>query len=529
MLYVLTSIGFFLWVIRTTLFWTSLWQVKEYRWDRLSVHLRETAQGKSLLFSPFAISNTVVLVLYIGIIFNDSLTQWYQLLVFVYFSILGLLFIRRIITTKFKRPAVTIKSFAICSLTIVLMSIGYIYNLIDQYLWVVILNLFTPFVVAIFVYAFSFPTELYKDYLVEKARKKIVGHEDLLVIGVSGSYGKTSTKEYVANILSKKFEVVKTPLSNNTPIAIAQTILKYVNSHTEILIVEIGSYKKGEVEEICDIVHPKISITTAIGEQHVSLYGSLRNILQTEKELIDSLPKDGISLFNANSDYIEKLYTSTKKKVILYATEDKSYKKNISVFGSHITAEKNGISFIVTVGKNTLKIHTSLLGRHNVENILPAIYLGLHLGMTPAEIIKAVQKLVPLPKTMKKFTTQDGVILIDDSFNASPESVLAAADYLRVYNHKKIFVLMPLIELGEKAAQYHKEIGKALSKCDYLFLTNKNFVKEIKQGILEGKGTCIVSVEKQEKIADKISEITKNGDVVIFEGKETGNVLTRLL
>lgn len=527
--YILTSIGFFLWIIRTILFWTSLWQVKEYRLDRLSVHVRETRQGRSLLFSPFAITDILIILLYGFVIANDTWMYWYQLLVFFYFSALGLLFIQEIIFAKFKRPTITLKSLAIFSLTIIAFSLGYAINLVDRYVWLLVLNLLTPIFVGIFVFTFSFPTEIYKDILIQKAKKKIQEQKQLLIIGVSGSYGKTSTKEYLAHILSTKFSVVKTPLSNNTPIAIAKTILNQVKNTTQILIVEIGSYKKGEVAEICDIVHPKISITTALGEQHVSLYGSMENIVQTEKELIQSLPRNGLALFNANSPYMDRLYNKTKKQTILYGSLDKGNKKHVDIVASHVVVEKNGISFKVKMNRKIMTLHTKLLGAHNVENILPAIYLANYLRMNDQEIIRAVEKLTPLPKTMKKFTTQDGLVLIDDSFNASPESVIAAAKYLHVYNHKKIFVLMPLIELGRKAKNYHYEIGKTLGICDYVFLTNKNFAKEIKKGIVDAKGKCKLLIASSSVIADKIPEIAKKGDVILFEGKEAGLVLGRLL
>lgn len=529
MLYILTSIGFFLWSIRMILFWVMLWQVKEYRLDRLSVHLRETAQGRALVFSPFIFSSLALILLYSIVVLNDFFPFWYHAFVFLYFAILGFIFIKELSTAKFKRPAVTLKSTTIFILSTGFMCLAYIVNLLDMYVWLLIIGLIIPFIVAIFVFTFSFPTEIYKDYIVQKARAKILSLPNLLVIGVSGSYGKTSTKEYIAHILSRKFSVVKTPLSNNTPIAIAKTILHHVTHDTQILIVEIGSYKKGEVAEICDIIRPKMSITTGLGEQHVSLYGSMKNIIESEKELIHALPKDGIAFFNANSPFMEKLYMATRKPTILYGSNGTRHKKPLTIASSNIMSGKNGIAFTARMGKSSLVVRSPLLGAHNVENILPGIYLGRHLGMSNTEIARAVAHITPLPKTMKKFTTQEGVILIDDTFNASPESVISAANYMRVYNKKKIFVLMPLIELGAKASEYHYNIGRTLATCNYLFLTNKNFLKDIKKGIRDSKGKCKILIEKPEILAEKINQITKRGDVVIFEGKEAGNVLNKLL
>lgn len=529
MIFILASIGFFLWSIRTILFWTSLWQVKEYRLDRLFVHIKETVQGRRLLLFSFFWINIVLLLLYGVVIFNDTLTDTYHFLVLGFLAIEGLLFAKELVTGTFKRPALTIKSGLIFSLTLLAVIILYILVLLDSFAWLLVVQLSVPILVAVFVFAFSFPTEIYRDFIIQKARKKILAHPNLLVIGVSGSVGKTSTKEYLAHILSEKFTVLKTPLSNNTPIAIARTILSHLHDTTEIFIVEMGSYKRGEVKELCDIVQPKISITTTLGDQHISLYGSMNNIIATEKELITALPRDGVALFNANSPFMDRLYKFTRKEKILYATEKIKRKRSIDVLASNIRVERNGIDFQVKIGKKSFSLHAPLLGEHNVENILPAIYLADYLGMKQKEIVKAVHTLVPLPKTMKKFTTQQGVTLVDDTFNASPESVLAAASYLHVYNRKKIFVLMPLIELGGKAKEHHHAIGQALAQCNYLFLTNKNFAKEIQKGIADKKGKCKVITDRLDAIAQQISEITTSGDIVIFEGKEAGSVLTKLL
>jgi UDP-N-acetylmuramoyl-tripeptide--D-alanyl-D-alanine ligase len=253
------------------------------------------------------------------------------------------------------------------------------------------------------------------------------------------------------------------------------------------------------------------------------------NILATEEELLHALPKKGLALLNANNPYVQKLLKKTKKNVLLYGTTVTKKGKANSIIAKNVHVERNGISFTVEFHKKLFHLHTPLLGGHHVENILPAVYLAHYLGMKERDITNAVLSLTPLPKTMKKFTTQEGVILIDDSFNASPESVVAAATYLTTYSHKKIFVLMPLIELGKKAKEYHYHIGEVLASNDYLFLTNKNFYKDIRQGIHKKNGKCKVYVMTPDKISQRISEITKKGDVVLFEGKEAGNVLTKLL
>ncbi len=518
-----------MWAIRSILLWCSVWQIKEYRLDRLWIHIQETIQGRALLLTPIYIANIVLLFAYGYIIFNDTWRNMYIFLVFCFYTVAGFLFVYEIFFTRFKRPAITIKTIGICCLTLLVIIIGFVFPLFDRYEWMLFLTVALPFILAVWVFAFSFPTELYKDYMMQKAREVVKLNKKLLIIGVSGSYGKSSTKEYISHVLSQKFSVVKTPLSNNTAIGISKTIIKHVTPHTEILIVEIGAYKKGEIAELCSIAKPSISVTTAIGDQHISLYGSLKNILSSEKELLDVLPKNGLALFNANSQHIDALYKKFTKKKILYGTDGIKHARKIDVVASNIISKTNGVDFSVRINNAVLKVHTPLLGEHNIENILPAIYLGIYLHISTKKIIQAISTLNPLPKTMKKFTSQDNVVLIDDTFNASPESVGAAIVYAKTHVHKKIFVLTPLIELGKKGKEHHVDIGKKLAQFDYLFLTNKNFVKEIQEGITTEEGKCKVYTGTADTIAERITRITRKGDIVVFEGKEAGNVLGKLL
>jgi len=172
---------------------------------------------------------------------------------------------------------------------------------------------------------------------------------------------------------------------------------------------------------------------------------------------------------------------------------------------------------------------SSLLGKHTIENILPAIYIADYKGFSKQEIIHAVAGLQPPPQTMIKKQMKNGTVLIDDSFNASPESVMAAMEYLSLCKKKKLFVLAPVTELGKEAKQRHYQIGKKASEtCDYLFLLNKNFSKEILQGNADGNGSCIVRSGRPEEIARIIKRVIKKGDAIVFEGKESKMVLNKI-
>ncbi len=511
-------------------FWTGLWQNKEYRLDRLLVHIRETNQGKTLFTSAVTICGTVLIFSYVFVIIFDWFFPFFQLFVVLFLLLYIFDFGKQILDRKVKRPVFTYKSGLILVLSLLLISFLFFFPLTDKYLWALILLGSIPFVISVWVFIFSFPSELYTDYLSQKAQKKLKKLKNLKVIAISGSYGKSSTKEAVAHILSQNFSVVKTPLSNNTPIGIAKTILQKIDEHTQFFIVEMGAYKIGEIAQLCTIVQPDISITTAVSDQHISLYGNFDNVVTSERELINALPKDGIALFNENNKNTKYVSDKTKQQKIFYKVTEKQHGiKGNNIAAYDITSKTDSILFSVTYQNRTIHFRTYLLGEHVIENILPAIFLGIHFGLSDKQIQKGVTSLTPLPHTMQKITFPNGVVGIDDTFNASPESVIAAAKYLSLFSKKKFFILTPLIELGKNASERHVEIGGILADVDYIMVTNKNHYKDIEKGIASRNGKAILIYGSFIELADILKRFTHKGDCVIFEGKEAGVVLKHML
>lgn len=529
-IFFISSVTFFIWIIRNVFFWVNLWQLKEYRLDILSVHLRETIQGKSLFISSRNIIKWIIFLLYPIVAFQDKYMIWYMIIVTILYVNEAMCVLKEIMQHTIKRPIPTVKALFLIGLSIFTIVMLFLTPLANEFLWFLILDKITFIIVSFFVFFLAFPTEIYRDIKIQKAMKKIKEYKNLLVIAVSGSYGKTSTKEYIAQILSSKFHVVKTPGSNNTPIAIANAILKNIKEDTEVFVVEVGAVKKGEVAEIAAIINPKISVTTAVSDQHISLYGSLENVIASEYELIESLPKDGLALFNGDGGFIDRIYDQTRVKKLFYKRFENKPKKNDMITAYDIKTSPEGISFSVNSNGKEFTLHTPLLGTHAVENILPAVYLATMLGISSAEIQKEVSKLTPPAQTMVRKQLLNNIIGIDDTFNASPESVFAAMKYVALYKKKKYFVLAPLIELGKEARQRHFQIGQmASNSCTHLYLLNRNFFKEVLQGIKEGKGKCQVHVVSQVVAADQIRNTAKAGDVVLFEGKEAKMVMRKLL
>lgn len=531
-IYLITSILFFIWIIRNILFWVSLWQIKEYRLDRVLVHFRETKQGKMLFLNPLSLIKNAAFILYIVNVFNNKYLLVSEIFVLSIFLIQDFFVFKEALQRLIKRPVFTLKAILILLLTISVLIVLYSIPLFEKFIWLVFLDRLIPFIVAFFVFLFYLPTEMYRDWKIDKAIQKVASYKKMLVIGVTGSYGKSSTKEYISQILEKKFKVLKTKGTNNTPIGIANTILSGLKKGTEIFVVEMGAYKIGEIAQMCKIVHPKIGVLTAVNEQHLSLFGSMKNTMRAKYELMESLPDGGLGLFNANNKNSFSLYQKYDRDKILYKIPDSGRKDQDSkadIYATNIHVKKTSIEFDVIIGKKIIHLTAPFIGIHNVENLLPAIFIAEHLGMPVSEIQNAVLSLMPLQQTMILKKMKNGSAIVDDTFNANPNAVLAALNYMKVYKGKKILVLQPMIELGNKGDLEHFRIAREISKiCDYLFLTNKNFSKSILKGITEGEGKCIMRISSSSEIADFVSNSLSKEDIAVFEGKEAGIVLNKL-
>lgn len=526
-LYFFTSLFFFIWIIKNTLYWIYLWQLKEYRFDRIKVHILETDYGRNLFKSFEGGIKIFLFAAYFIVVFYENLINYYFILIFLLYLYSFLKVLSEINKKKIRLPRLTLKSFSIFSITSFIIIVFYMFPLLDRFFWLVFIDKFSVIIIFLIILLSSIPTELYKEVLIYKAIKKRSEFINLTTIGITGSYGKGSTKEFAASILAYKFNVLKSFENYNTPIGVARTMINKLNNKKELLIVEMGAYKIGEIKEICYFVKPRIGIITGISDQHMSLFGSFENILKGKYELIESLPREGTAIFNGNNQYVLEMSKKTKKKKIIYYTsyDNKGWEK-YDISALNIKEHKFHLVFDVFIKEKkefirSLKV--KLAGKHNIENLLPGIYLALDLKMKKKEIISALGKIFPTSKVMEPYINTYGTVLIDDTFNASIPSVKSALEYIKIYKGKKVFVFNPMIELGENASYDHYSVGfKAGKVCDYFISTNNNYFEDIKKGIVESGGTCILKTLDPGQIINFINSDLRGNDVVVFEGKEAG-------
>lgn len=529
-LFLLTLIVFFTWIIRNTLFWLHLWQIKEYRLDRMLVHFKETTQGRNLILGVGNSAKNVAFFLFIlfNLSFGINLGSWYDAFVLLIFTSSFAKLLWEIKNKTLRIPTFTPKIIAIFIIVIGIELFFYLTPLFNNYFWLIFLDRLVPFIITAFIWVLAVPSDFYKDILIKKAVKKMRKSKDLLVIGITGSYGKGSTKEFLSTVLSHKKNVLKTQGTFNTPVGIAKTVLSGLNPSTEIFIVEMGAYKKGEIAEMCYMVQPKIGILTSVNTQHVSLFGSLDNIKKTKYELIEFLPEDGFALFNGNNAYSLELSKQMKKKKIVYFADYKnSHKGRFDIRAFNIKPSQFHIDFdIELVGKITSSFRVNLIGKQNVENILPAIYLAHYLGMSISDISRALNKIVPVRETMEAFISNDGFVVVDDTHNMNPDGVIAACEYMELFKGKKVLVLNPMIELGESGYNDHYNVALQVGEvCDYLFLTNNNFLDAIKEGVEKSGGKCVLKVLDPKEIVELVEQKLGKNDVAVFEGREARKAL----
>jgi UDP-N-acetylmuramoyl-tripeptide--D-alanyl-D-alanine ligase len=488
---VLYFVGFlwFLVVFRNSLFYLYLWQLKEYHTGRFLDHFN-TAKGRSLILNPFNYLRIFIIAIYFP---APLLTFFASFLLYFFGAIKAVL---DFTTFRFKRPVFTKKAlfliFAAFSAQFLFLFFAVKFSQGAVCLFAFLLILFdflTPVIISAVVLLLQPLAVLGRNRIVNAARQKREAFKNLLVIGITGSYGKTSTKEFLYTILSSKWgdKVLKTNAHQNSEVGISRCILNDLKPGHEIFIVEMGAYNRGGIKLLCSIVKPKVGILTGINEQHMATFGSQENIIKGKYELIESLPKDGIAFFNGKNKYCVQLFNKTSGiRRFLYGDQ-------AQFFGE--------------------------------ENIYGAMAVARELGMTPEEIKAAADKIPNRMPGIQAKKGINGLNIIDATYSANPDGAIANLDYLRNFPGKKIIVMPCLIELGKASKDVHRRIGKKIAEmCDLGIITTMDRFKEIKEGekeaeILPSQKSEIIFMENPKEIFEKIKIFTKEGDVVLLESR----------
>jgi UDP-N-acetylmuramoyl-tripeptide--D-alanyl-D-alanine ligase len=472
--------------LRTISWHLQNWQLREYRWDRMRAHLR-TKDGLKNFFNLWFFKG----------IFPRPRKSGRMIMT------LGVLFFIFFILFEFTH---TTNTFPL-TLTLILWE----------------RTLFITVFLAVFIT--RIPVEVARKILFFKA-KRIVKNSNVKRIGITGSFGKSSTKQILIHLLQSKFgeeNVLFNPGNENNEVAIARLIIKhnhfFLNPKSEIrnmsstpigdpkfLVAEIGAYRRGEIKGVCKFVQPHTGILTGINAQHIELFGSQRNIQRAKFELAEAATEK--VFFNADSPLLREIaedreVNAVKIPISLSVAENlKSdhHQSTFEMYGENMTLPWSGAFF--------------------VSNALLAMEAARESGMPPSEITKALHTLPPLDRALNMKTLKNGATLLEDLYSANPDGVLGAIQHLGTFGGKKVFVGIPLRELGAQAEDVHRRIFTALEKMDADVFWLKPDFTEL------GKEICGSQFHGNDIVAlKKLATTLKPNDAVLLESRLPKNVV----
>lgn len=471
--FALIIIGLFLFLLKA-LYFTYMFQIKEYRFDRLLSTVREMG---------------------------------------VFQFLYGI---------DFRLPAKKIRNMGITGITgcIGLISPLFLINLpLDElaYLFVLI-PLFAFTIVSLLVGVSQIPVRVYRERLIALAASKLEA-SDAERIAITGSYGKTSVKEFLYELLKPHFHVMKTDKNMNTDVGVAISILKHLKKNTEICIIEMGAYRTGEIAKICSYVHPQKVIVTAFGNQHVDLYGSKDILVAAESEPLSFIGLDGVAYINKDIPEYEKLTSAAEFTTVSYSLSDTS----ASIYATGISADAEGTKATVHYKGKSFPLQTKLLGKHTIQNLLPVIAYVMDRGVGQTEIQKSIRHLEPIPAKLSIHSGYKKATVINDSNNSNVEGFIEAIHILDMFpNKKKLIVSKGIIELGSEKKASYTQIGDTLRETDSrLYTTDEDFK-------LSGKASVTVFATEEELLHALLETIDAE-TVVLLEGRFSEHFIKKLL
>lgn len=382
------------------------------------------------------------------------------------------------------------------------------------------LTIFSWAVVMLAVFILSPVEKLINDRYRNDAKRILDSMGDMTVVGITGSYGKTSTKHYLERILSEEFDVLMTPGSYNTPMGVIRTVREMMKPYHKIFICEMGAKQVGDIKEICDLVNPQLGIVTAVGPMHLETFKSMENVQKTKFELVDALPADGLAVVNNDFEYCASRKVDNVE-VARYGV-DKVGKDGSDWWAEEIVYSPEGTDFTVRNREGrTIRLHTRLVGSCNISNLLAAVIIALRLGMSEEKIKRGVAAIEQVEHRLSIKRTPGGVTIIDDAFNSNPTGSRMALEVLSEFKGGKRIVVTPgMIELGDKQNELNEELGERIAEsCDVAIIVGYYNRGPLTAGIIRKKFNRdnLYEVESFDEAQKVLGEILESGDTVLYE------------
>lgn len=362
------------------------------------------------------------------------------------------------------------------------------------------------------------PIETYiQHWYINDAKKKLESMPDLHKVGITGSYGKTSMKFYLSELLASQYETLKTPESFNTPMGVTITVRRDMKPTHEYFICEMGARRVHEIKELCEIANPHDGIITSVGPQHLETFGSIENVVNTKFELADCVQSSGGKIYlNGDNELIRAKALQYKNAVLYGINEGNDWR------ATDIAVSDRGTEFTVTSPDGeSCRYATKLLGEHNVLNLVGAIAYAVGTGISMKKLVLPVKRIAAVPHRLQLLDKGNGVTFIDDAYNSNPSGCRAALAVLELFDACRILVTPGMVELGEKQEQLNFEFGQEAAKsCDYIVLVGKNQTVPIYNGIKDA-GYNMEQVYVAENLSDALAKVqayqTAKKKIVLLE------------
>jgi UDP-N-acetylmuramyl pentapeptide synthase len=596
-LLVFVSLPFWILVLRNLIWDVYLWQVKEYRVDRIMsqwVYERDKGMRSELLTMVKIALLTVAIMMFLAPGANELLIVYVLAFVIYWFEAFG--FLQKLTRKKILRPNPrSLRNLLISLLVLVVLVVPYllIFSWIGaltlgpnhiavtdnnvllnvdlrsilprnvdgvtvlpaEYVvvvWGVLLGMITElggtFIVALGV-LLTWPLSFLKRKLtLSKAAVKLLKNKHVKVVAVTGSYGKSTTKELLYQLLEPDFKVIRTKKNNNTDIGIAQTILRDLRKDTEVFIAEMGAYKIGETRECCRIAKPDIAIITGVDQQHVSLFGGIRQVIESTYEVIEELKDDGLAILNGDNEYCVRMAEKTSKRKSLYTSDqhmEKYYHKPSLDESADSTGARDhpgyefsyitkivkisrGLKFNLRYANKDYTVTTNLQAVYNLSNLIAAVLVAHELGLPLEKIVKTINNIDFEVPYLNIYAGVNGSKILDDGYNTNPTGFLAALkfmDELKLKSRKWVLT-QGLIELGPERAKTNADLAKEIvARADGLFTTDSFLWDCVKKADPEFEAILVDSVFD---FPLYFAEQVKNNHIVLLEGAFPQEVLRQI-
>lgn len=510
--------------LRTGLFWLYLWQTKEYHAGRMRAHLADTRQGRRLIISFLPAAK----LLLTGLIFLAVANAQALLLASVLAATVALYLAeggRALVALARQQVLVPVWTLKMRVLALAAGGSMVVLLLFPLPAAPLLLDLALPLIVSLWVLASEAVAFAYRRIIMQRAAKKRSSNAHLRAVAITGSYGKTSTKEFLARMLETRFRVRKTRANRNSEMGIASCILEEMDTRDEVFVAEMGAYGKGGIAMLMPMVLPSAGIVTGVNAQHLAVFGSRDRLLSAEGggELASLLPREAPLIVNADSEDAARLADQRAGSIRCSA------RRKADVWAEVLEVEKTRLAVRLCGPEGcTEQFEVPVAGRQYAENIAVAAAAAREFGVPLEDSARALEGMPAVEEFSAVRSGIRGISVLDSSYSANPDGAVADIEHLRMWNGRRAIVLAPLIELGSSAREVHRRIGSAIARtCEVALVWGDDWIEDLREGAADG---CdIRRVRGAEDVRSGIEAFSGSEDIVLLEGRLPSHIINAVM